>query len=143
MFKFLSRLGDSNEREVRALQPIVERITALEPEIQALSDADLAAKTDEFRARLRDAIGDILTPPELRETDPDEDASESALAGADAARLADELKQQRQRELKRINEALDAILPEAFAAVREAMWPEPEEPRRFRNLVQFVVGSMR
>ena len=35
MFKFLSRLGDSNEREVRALQPIVERITALEPEIQA------------------------------------------------------------------------------------------------------------
>ncbi|HEX7066889.1 MAG TPA: preprotein translocase subunit SecA [Candidatus Limnocylindria bacterium] len=121
MFKFLSRLGDSNEREVRALQPIVDRINALEPEIQALSDAELAAKTDELRARLRDQIGDILTPIELRETDPDEDASESALAGADAARLADELKQQRERELKQINEALDEILPEAFASVREAM----------------------
>ncbi len=121
MFKFLSRLGDSNEREVRALQPIVDRINALEPEIQALSDSELAAKTDELRARLRDQIGDILIPIELRETDPDEDASESALAGADAARLADELKQQRERELKQINEALDEILPEAFASVREAM----------------------
>ena len=37
MFKFLSRLGDSNEREVRALEPIVERINALEPELQAFS----------------------------------------------------------------------------------------------------------
>jgi preprotein translocase subunit SecA len=121
MFKFLSRLGDSNEREVRALQPIVDRINALEPEVQALSDSELAARTDELRARLRDRIGEILTPIELRETDPDEDASESALAGADAARLADELKQQRERELKQINEALDEILPEAFASVREAM----------------------
>ena len=75
MFKFLSRLGDSNEREVRALQPIVERINALEPEIQALTDAELAGKTDALRARLRERIGDIMVPIELRETDPDEDAA--------------------------------------------------------------------
>ena len=97
MFKFLSRLGDSNEREVRALQPLIDRINALEPEIQALSDAELAGKTDQLRSRLREQVGDILVPIELRETDPDEDAAESALAGADAARLADELKQQRAR----------------------------------------------
>ncbi|HSK92689.1 MAG TPA: preprotein translocase subunit SecA [Candidatus Angelobacter sp.] len=121
MFKFLSRLGDSNEREVRALGAIVDRINALEPEVQALSDAELAEQTDRFRARLRDSIGDILTPIELRETDPEEDAAESTLAGADAARLADELKQQRERELKQINAALDELLPEAFASVREAM----------------------
>jgi len=121
MFKFLSRLGDSNEREVRALQPIVDRINALEPEIQALSDAELSGKTEALRARLRESVGDILTPIELRETDPDEDASESALAGADAARIADQLKQQRDRERKQIDAALDEILPEAFASVREAM----------------------
>jgi len=121
MFKFLSRLGDSNEREIRALQPIIDRINALEPEIQALSDEALASKTDELRARLRASVGDILTPIELRETDPDEDAANSALAGADAARLADRLKQQRETELNQINEALDEILPEAFASVREAM----------------------
>ncbi|MGI8930073.1 MAG: preprotein translocase subunit SecA, partial [Candidatus Limnocylindria bacterium] len=121
MFKFLSRLGDSNEREVRALRPLADAITTLEPEMQALSDEALAARTETFRARLRESVGEILTPIELRETDPDADASESALAGADAARLADELKQQRVRELAQINEALEKILPEAFAAVREAM----------------------
>jgi preprotein translocase subunit SecA len=121
MFKFLSRLGDSNEREVRALGPLIERINALEPEVQALSDAELSAKTETLRARLRDAVGEILTPIELRETDPDEDAAVSTLAGADAARLADELKRQRERELEKINEALEEILPEAFASVREAM----------------------
>ena len=121
MFKFLSRLGDSNEREVRALEPIVQRINELEPEIQALSDDELRSKTDGLRARLRERLGDVLVPIELRETDPDEDASESALAGADAARVADELKQQRERELAQINEALEEILPDAFASVREAM----------------------
>src|SRR6187431_3795554 len=118
MFKFLSRLGDSNEREVRALEPIVEQINALEPEIQSLSDAELAGRTDELRARLHEQIGDILVPIEMRESDPDEDAEESALAGADAARLADQLKLQRERELARINEALEEVLPEAFASVR-------------------------
>ncbi len=121
MFKFLSRLGDSNEREVRALQPLIERINALEPEIQALSDAELAGKTDALRARLRDSIGDIMLPIEARDTDPDEDAADSALAGADAAVLADRLKRQREAELSQINAALDEILPEAFASVREAM----------------------
>ena len=121
MFKFLSRLGDSNEREVRALGPLVDRINELEPETQSLSDEALAARTDAFRARLRERVGELLTPIELRETDPDADASESALAGADAARLADQLKQQRERELAQINDALEEILPEAFAALREAM----------------------
>ena len=50
MFKFLSRLGDSNEREVRALEPIVERINELEPEIQALSDDELRC-TDRCASR--------------------------------------------------------------------------------------------
>ncbi len=121
MLKFLSRLGDSNEREVRALEPAVERINALEPEVQALTDAELAARTDDFRTRLRDQLGEILVPIEQRATDPDEDAIESALAGADAARLADQLKQQREDELKQINAALEELLPEAFASVREAM----------------------
>jgi preprotein translocase subunit SecA len=121
MFKFLSRIGDSNEREVRALEPLVEQINSLEPQIQALSDDELRARTEVLRERLRERVGDILVPIELRAHDAEEDAAESALTGADAARVADELKRQRERELKRINEALEELLPEAFAAVREAM----------------------
>ncbi|HUH16414.1 MAG TPA: preprotein translocase subunit SecA [Methylomirabilota bacterium] len=121
MFKFLSRLGDSNEREIRALQPLVDRINELEPEIEALSDAELRSRTDVLRARLRAQLGEILVPIEQRAIDPDDEAAESALAGADAARMADQLRQQREAELRQINEALEELLPEAFASVREAM----------------------
>ena len=89
MFKFLSRLGDSNEREIRALEPLVERINALEPEIQALSDDELRGRTEVLRERLRERVGDILVPIELRSHSAEEDAADSALTGADAARLAD------------------------------------------------------
>src|SRR5499427_9163921 len=44
--------GTKNEREVKAMLPIVESITALEPAMRQLSDIDLAAKTIEFREKL-------------------------------------------------------------------------------------------
>jgi len=43
--------GSKNQREIKKLSKIVDRINALEPEIQALSDDDLKAKTAEFRER--------------------------------------------------------------------------------------------
>jgi preprotein translocase subunit SecA len=49
---FLKTLFDGNEREVIRLRKTAERVNALEPEISALSDEQLAAKTGEFRARL-------------------------------------------------------------------------------------------
>jgi preprotein translocase subunit SecA len=50
--KILSKiLGTANERQLRNLQPIVQQINALEPAIAALPDDQLAAKTNEFRAR--------------------------------------------------------------------------------------------
>jgi preprotein translocase subunit SecA len=44
--------GSSNERKVKAMRSKVEAINALEREFEALSDAALRAKTDEFKARL-------------------------------------------------------------------------------------------
>lgn len=71
--KFLGKVfGTRNQRILRRLQKVVQTINALEPEFQKLSDEQLRAKTDEFRARL--AKG----------------------------------------------ETVDNLLPEAFAAVREA-----------------------
>ncbi len=64
--------GSKNDRILKKLRPVVERINSFEPEIQKLDDAGLRAKTVEFRERL--AKG----------------------------------------------ESLDDLLPEAFAAVREA-----------------------
>jgi preprotein translocase subunit SecA len=51
-------VGDSNEREIRKLQPLVDRINAIEADMERRSDADLRALTDRFRARL--ASGETL-----------------------------------------------------------------------------------
>ena len=55
-------IGDPNERALKQLQPIVDEINDLEPAIEALSDDGLAAKTEEFRARLDDGetVDDLL-----------------------------------------------------------------------------------
>lgn len=43
--------GTKNERELKRMRKIVDKINALEPTVSALSDADLSAKTQEFKQR--------------------------------------------------------------------------------------------
>ena len=69
---FTKVFGTYSQRELKSIYPIVDKITALEDEYKALTDAQLQAKTPEFKTRLQNG------------------------------------------------ETLDDILPEAFAAVREA-----------------------
>ena len=71
---FKKIFGTSSQREVKAILPVVNKIEGLEEEYKALTDAQLQAKTPEFKQRLADG------------------------------------------------ETLDDILPEAFAACREAAW---------------------
>jgi preprotein translocase subunit SecA len=44
--------GSSNERHVKSLQPIVRQINALEPQFEAMADAELQDQTRIFRERL-------------------------------------------------------------------------------------------
>ncbi|HNV85578.1 MAG TPA: preprotein translocase subunit SecA [Candidatus Omnitrophota bacterium] len=64
MLKYIVKkiLGTQNERRLKKLWPVVHAINGLESSVQALSDAALRAKTDEFRARLKDGatLDDIL-----------------------------------------------------------------------------------
>ncbi|MGC2721901.1 MAG: hypothetical protein WA209_20125, partial [Candidatus Acidiferrales bacterium] len=46
-------IGTKHERDVKAIQPIVESITALEPEMKQLSDADIAAKTADLKKEVQ------------------------------------------------------------------------------------------
>jgi preprotein translocase subunit SecA len=45
--------GSSNDRRIRAYQPKVDAINALEAELSALSDAEIAARTVQFREQTR------------------------------------------------------------------------------------------
>jgi preprotein translocase SecA subunit len=107
-------VGTKNEREIKRIRPLVERVNALEPEYQKLSDAELRAKTDQFKERVRQSTTNLSA--ELT-------AAESGLSTVDLdereeqrERIAELDKQLRQAEA----ESLDELLPEAFAAVREA-----------------------
>jgi preprotein translocase subunit SecA len=105
---FFSRFVDSNDRELRRIQPFVDKANALEPELQALSDADIRARFDALRA-------DVLEAAE-----PDE-PSDDELHHPELERRRELKKARRKREQERIQEALDEILPEVFAMTREAM----------------------
>ncbi len=54
--------GNSNERQIRRMRPLVARISGLEPAMQALDDEALKAKTAEFRDRLKkgETLDDLL-----------------------------------------------------------------------------------
>ncbi len=86
--KFLTKVfGSSNQRFLKSIGPIVEKINSLEPSVQALSDDELRGRTAVFKERVQSVVGDT--------TDKDE-----------------------RKRLERV--ALDELLPEAFAIVREA-----------------------
>ena len=61
--KFMSKVfGSRNERLLKQKSRVVDRINALEPELEQLTDEQLKARTEEFRQRLRDgaALDDLL-----------------------------------------------------------------------------------
>ena len=54
--------GTHSEREVKRIRPLVDRIEALRPQMQALTDEELRGKTEEFRKRYQDGetLDDLL-----------------------------------------------------------------------------------
>jgi preprotein translocase subunit SecA len=56
--------GSKHERDIKRMQPVIEAINAMEPEIEALSDEELRAKTVEFRQQLEQGVelDDLLIP---------------------------------------------------------------------------------
>ena len=63
MFDWTKKIfGDPNERELKGLQPIVEKINSYEPDILKLNDEELKNKTPEFKERLDkgETLDDIL-----------------------------------------------------------------------------------
>ena len=106
--RFLSRFVDSNDRELRRIQPWVDEANSLEAEFEGLSDEQIRAQFAEIRAEVRAAAEP--EPP-----------SDDELHHEDLERRRELTKARRKRENERIQKALDDALPEVFAMTREAM----------------------
>src|SRR5690606_2651186 len=107
--------GTRHEREVRKLQPLVDEINAIAERLQSLSDEELKAQTPKLRAIVKSRTEPLEQRlAELRETKRQtEDASKREALSLEIQEVEDELKAE-------IQAALDEILPEAFATVKEA-----------------------
>jgi len=99
MTDFLRRLFDNNERDIAKYRKTVEQVNALESDAKKLSNQQMRAKTNVLRQKVQDEWSDKM---ELLEKE---------------GLLESERKDKTRRVL---DEVLDALLPEAFAVVREA-----------------------
>ena len=108
-------LGSPHAREVKKLQPIVDQINGFCEGYSSLSDEEIRGKTDEFRARIKDRTRALEEKIEtLREEKRNsEDARVREALTQEIGELDEEL-------LEAIEKALDELLPEAFAVVKEA-----------------------
>ena len=108
--------GDPSEKQVQRCWKIVkEKINPLEAEFHSLKDAELHAKTAEFRAHLNDA----LAAPRQQTQELQEELNRAADA-TDRQMLEERLKDAQKKLVAAERATLDELLPEAFAAVREA-----------------------
>ncbi|MBC7315359.1 MAG: preprotein translocase subunit SecA, partial [Chloroflexi bacterium] len=116
MLNFLKRLaGDHSKRILQRLQPIVDEINALEPEMRALSNDGLRALTEGFRAQVQEATRSYRERIRELEAELDREPDED-----ERRRLRYAIEDLKKQWDAREREVLDAILPRAFAAVREA-----------------------
>jgi len=56
MFKFFKNLFDEEAKKIKKYQLVVDQINAFEPQMQALSDGELAAQTEKFKAQISTAL---------------------------------------------------------------------------------------
>jgi preprotein translocase subunit SecA len=124
--RFLSRFVDSNDREVRRIQPWVEEANSLEAEFEGLSDDEIRTQFGEIREEVR-ALAAAGEP------------SEDELTHPDLERRRELRRERRKRENEAVQKALDDVLPEVFAMTREAM-KRTLEMRHFD--VQLIGGAV-
>ena len=116
MLKFLSKLfGSKSDRDIKAIQPIVNKVKEEYSKLTNLSHDELRAKTVEFKNRIQEYLKDIdaeIADLKLQSDDNSTDMSAKTVV----YEKLDKLSKDRDKKLEEI---LNEILPEAFAVVKD------------------------
>ena len=106
-------VGDKQQKDLKILQPIVEKVTAFETSLSSLSNDELRNKTNEFKKRIKEGIqsfNDKISALEKEAKEADIDRQQDIFSEIDALK----------NESYEVSETiLNDIMPEAFAVVKE------------------------
>ncbi len=111
--------GDANEKYIKTLQPLVDKINELEEKYQKMSDSELGAMTELFRNKIKEKLS-------------------TKVASDVSGKTKIERTEQRAMEQKVVDVILDEILPDAFAVMREAS----VRINRMRHFDVQLIGGM-
>ncbi len=122
--------GSKSERDVKEIQPFVDEILKIYPTLSTLTNDQLRNKTVEFRAQISEyikaeeaEIAELKAEAENPETDIDNQES-----------LYNQIDELQKKCVKKIEEVLEELLPEAFAVVKETA-------RRFTENKELIVTA--
>ena len=133
MLGFISKIfgGSKSEKDVKKIEPYVGKINRFYASYNSLDNDQLRNKTQEFRQRIKEHLAEI--DAEIAEKNAAaEELPFNDLMGKDAIyQEVDKLKKDRDKEIETV---LEAILPEAFAVVKETA-------RRFKENTEIVATA--
>ncbi len=130
MLKALQKIfgGDSNDRELKKLWPLVDEINEHADRLQHVTDDELKAKTETFRARIREAAAPVedeqadvrarllAAGSDEADADPTTGATISVRERQDLYQRLDDLEGD---WIDAVEDVLDEMLPEAFGVFKE------------------------
>ena len=124
--------GDSNDRELRKLEPIVDEINSIYETLEGLSDDELRARTDTFREKIREAVSPIEEQRAEVQNLLERSGEIAEDVGGDGQAVEHERLSVRERQdlyqqlddlendwLDAAEDVLDEIMTEAFAVIKE------------------------
>lgn len=133
MLGFISKIfgGNKSEKDVKKIQPVVEKVNLHFASYASLTNDQLRNKTQEFRQRIKNHLNEVDAEIAAKNKAA-EDLAFNDLMGKDGIyQQVDKLKKDRD---KKIEEALEEILPEAFAVVKETA-------RRFKENTEIIATA--
>ena len=108
-----SIFGDKSSRDMKLIQPLVEKVKAVSPEIEALSNDALRERTAQLRTTIQQSAADLCEKiTQLKSTIEDTPIDEREGIFAQIDKLEKEV-------LERYEKALDEAMPQVFAIVKE------------------------
>ncbi len=134
--------GSKHDREIKRLQPIVEKINEEYEKLHGLSEEQLKAQTEKFKAIIRDRTREVTERIQKLRDELEESYKNPESGVEQRDEIRDEIAELEDKEKEIIDEVLTEILPEAFATVKEVCRRFTEEKRSWNVVDHKMVWNM-